>query len=70
MLREAEHRGYVTTLLGRRRYIPELNSKIYAVRKGGERQAINHPIQGTASDIVKIAMIRVEQMIEEQFPRR
>jgi DNA polymerase-1 len=69
ILREAEERGYVTTLLDRRRYIPELTSKIHNVRNAGQRMAINHPIQGTASDIVKIAMIRVEQMIEEQFPR-
>jgi len=69
LLHEAEQRGYVTTLLERRRYIPELNSKIYAVRQAGYRQAINHPIQGTASDIVKIAMIRVQRLIEERYPR-
>ncbi len=69
ILREAEERGFVTTLLERRRYIPELTSKIYSVRNAGQRMAINHPIQGTASDIVKIAMIRVERMIEEKFPR-
>jgi DNA polymerase-1 len=68
VLREAEQRGYVTTLLERRRYIPELTSKIYAVRQAGYRQAINHPIQGTASDIVKIAMIRVQRLIDEHFP--
>jgi len=69
ILREAEQRGYVTTLLERRRYIPELNSKIRTVRNAGERMAINHPIQGTASDIVKIAMVQVQQMIDERFPR-
>jgi len=68
IVREAEERGYVTTLLERRRYIPELTSKIYSVRNAGFRQAINHPIQGTASDIVKIAMIRVEKLIEDKFP--
>ena len=51
----------MTTLLERRRYIPELTSQIYNVRQAGVRQAINHPIQGTASDIVKIAMIGVER---------
>jgi DNA polymerase-1 len=66
VLREAEQRGYVTTLLGRRRYIPELNNNVYAVRAAGQRMAINHPIQGTASDIVKTAMIRVQRLIEER----
>jgi len=66
ILREAETTGYVTTLLGRRRYIPELSNKIHAVRAAGQRQAINHPIQGTASDIVKKAMIRVQRYIEER----
>ena len=51
--------GYVETLFGRRRYIEELKSKSAAVRKFGERAAINAPIQGTASDIVKIAMVKV-----------
>jgi DNA polymerase-1 len=69
ILREAEERGYVTTLMERRRYIPELTNKIYSVRAAGQRMAINHPIQGTASDIVKIAMIGVQRLIEERFPR-
>ncbi|MCC6173756.1 MAG: DNA polymerase I [Chloroflexi bacterium] len=65
ILRDAEERGYVTTLLGRRRYIPELKNKIWAVRASGQRQAVNHPAQGTASDIIKIAMIGVERFIDE-----
>ena len=69
LLHEAEGRGFVTTLLERRRYIPELTSKIYNVRQAGVRQAINHPIQGTASDIVKIAMIGVQKLIEEKYPK-
>jgi len=69
LLAEATERGYVTTLLERRRYIPELTSKIYNVRAAGQRMAINHPIQGTASDIVKIAMMRVQQLIEDRYPR-
>ena len=69
ILKEAEQRGYVTTLLERRRYIPELTSKIYSVRNAGYRMAINHPIQGTASDIVKIAMIRVQRLIDEKYRR-
>nr|MBA2450797.1 DNA polymerase I [Chloroflexota bacterium] len=66
VLREAEQRGYVTTLSGRRRYIPELQSRVHGVRSSGQRMAINHPIQGTASDIVKTAMIRVQYLIDEQ----
>ncbi len=55
----AKQQGYVTTLLGRKRSIPELESKIPALRGAGERMAINMPIQGTAADIMKIAMIHV-----------
>ena len=54
---EATEKGYVETLYGRRRYIPELQSKNHAMKKFGERAAINAPIQGTASDLVKKAMI-------------
>jgi DNA polymerase-1 len=56
---EAKKRGYVETVFGRRRYIDELFAKSPAVRKFGERAAINAPIQGTASDLVKMAMIKV-----------
>lgn len=56
---EGKEKGYVTTLLNRRRYIPELKAKNYNVRSFGERTAMNTPIQGTAADIIKIAMIRV-----------
>ena len=59
----AKQQGYVTTLLGRKRSIPELESKIPALRGAGERMAINMPIQGTAADIMKIAMIRVEERL-------
>lgn len=55
----AHEKGYVETLFGRRRYIDELNSKNMALKKFGERAAINAPIQGTASDLVKKAMIEV-----------
>ncbi|MDE3113853.1 MAG: DNA polymerase I [Chloroflexota bacterium] len=54
-----EANGYVETLLGRRRYIPDMTSPSYAIRNAAERMAINMPIQGTAADIMKIAMIRV-----------
>jgi DNA polymerase-1 len=56
---EAQKKGYVETIFGRRRYLDELYSKAPAVRKFGERAAINAPIQGAASDLVKMAMIKV-----------
>ena len=58
--------GFVTTLFGRRRYIPELKSRIYMQRMFGERVAMNAPIQGTAADIIKIAMIRVYEALEKE----
>ena len=57
---EARERGYALTLMGRRRYIPELLSGNYNLRSFGERCAMNSPIQGTAADIIKLAMIRVD----------
>ena len=51
--------GYVSTLMGRRRYLPELSDRSYNIRQFGERAAMNSPIQGTAADIIKLAMIRV-----------
>ena len=59
IVEDAKNKGYVTTLYGRRRYIPELNSKNYMIRQFGSRAAMNTPIQGTAADIMKIAMIKV-----------
>ncbi len=59
IVEEAKKNGCVSTLFGRRRYIPELNSKNYMIRKFGDRAAMNTPIQGTAADIMKIAMIKV-----------
>ena len=59
IIEESKEKGYIETLYGRRRYIPELASKNYMVRKFGERAAMNTPIQGTAADIMKIAMINV-----------
>ena len=53
--------GYVTTMLGRRRYLPELKSANFNVRSFGERCAMNSPIQGTAADIIKLAMIAVDR---------
>jgi DNA polymerase-1 len=66
LIEEARRKGYVETMFKRRRYTPDLNSPIYNVRQAAMRQAINHPIQGTASDIMKIAMIRVHDLIRER----
>ena len=57
--------GYVETLLGRRRYIPEIQSRSFHVRAAGERMAINMPIQGTAADIIKIAMVRLQARLDD-----
>ena len=63
---EAEEKGYVTTLLGRRRYIPEINSKNKILRSLGKRLAMNTPIQGTAADIIKIAMVKVFKRLKSE----
>jgi DNA polymerase-1 len=57
--------GYVTTMLGRRRYVPELRSKNFNRRAGAERAAINTPVQGTAADIIKLAMLRVDRVLKQ-----
>ena len=62
---EAKEKGYVKTLFNRRRYIPELKSNNYMVRQFGARAAMNTPIQGTAADIMKIAMINVYNKLKE-----
>ena len=59
----ARKQGYVTTLLNRIRYLPEINAKNFQVRQFAERTAINTPIQGTAADMIKIAMIRIYDRI-------
>jgi len=64
-LREAKKNGYVTTLFGRKRAVPELRNKNIMVRQQGERLAINSPIQGTAADIIKIAMITIGRRLGE-----
>ena len=63
---EAKEKGYVETLFHRRRYIPELKSKNYMVRQFGSRAAMNTPIQGTAADIMKIAMINVYNELKKR----
>lgn len=66
MVEQAKSDGYVTTLYGRRRPVPELSSSNYMQRSFGERVAMNSPIQGTAADIIKIAMIRVHDRLAEE----
>ena len=61
--KQAHERGYVETILGKRRYIPEIHSKNFRIRSSGERMAVNMPIQGTAADIIKIAMINIQKAI-------
>jgi DNA polymerase I len=65
----ARRQGFVTTLLGRKRQIPELHAANPSLRGAGERMAINMPIQGTAADIVKIAMIRLARRLEDEALR-
>ena len=62
----ARDQGFVTTLLGRRRYLPELSARNGALRAAGERMAINMPIQGTAADGIKIAMVRLDALLRER----
>ena len=62
----ARQKGYVTTLFGRRRYLPDINSANATVRGFAERNAINAPIQGTAADIIKVAMIRIFQRFKAE----
>ncbi|MFA4835681.1 MAG: DNA polymerase I [Dehalococcoidia bacterium] len=57
---QAAEKGYVQTVLGRKRYIPDINSSNYQVRQAAERMAINMPVQGTAADIIKLAMINIQ----------
>ena len=65
IIKEAREQGYTDTLFNRRRYIPEINSKNFNVRSFGERVALNTPIQGTAADIIKIAMINTEENLKK-----
>jgi DNA polymerase-1 len=58
--------GYAVTLFGRKRHIPELNSSNHNLRGFGERTAMNHPMQGTAADIIKLAMIEVDRRMRDE----
>lgn len=65
---DAREKGYTQTMYGRKRYIPELSSSNFNIRQGAERIALNTPIQGTAADLIKLAMIRVFGALKEHFP--
>ena len=66
---QGKERGYVATLFGRRRYLPELAASNFNVRSFGERVARNMPIQGTAADIIKLAMIKVHDRLKTELPQ-
>jgi len=66
VLKAAQSNGFVCTLLNRRRYLPDLKSPIPAVRQFAERMAINTPIQGTAADLIKAAMVNVDRLLSEK----
>ena len=65
---DAREKGFTQTMYGRKRYIPELKSSNFNIRQGAERIALNTPIQGTAADLIKLAMIRVDGALREHFP--
>ena len=62
----AKERGYVETLFGRRIYLPEINGGNGPRKSGAERQAINAPMQGTAADLIKLAMIAVQRLLDDE----
>ncbi len=66
---DAREAGFTTTLYGRKRYIPELKASNFNIRQAAERIALNTPIQGTAADLIKLAMLRVENALQESFPQ-
>ena len=66
VIESATENGYVTTILNRRRYIPEINASNFMMRNAGKRAAMNAPIQGSAADIIKIAMVNVYKKLEEK----
>ncbi|MFH1559986.1 MAG: DNA polymerase I [Chloroflexota bacterium] len=66
---QARKLGYLETVCGRRRYIPEVNSSNYQVRQAAERMAVNMPVQGTAADIIKLAMISIDRRMQQENMR-
>ena len=65
-IKKAREHGYVTTMFGRRRYLRNINSRNHVVRCNAERNAVNAPIQGSAADIIKIAMVRIHNNLIRQ----
>lgn len=65
---EAKEKGYVTTILNRRRYLPDLHSRNFHLRSFAERAAMNTPLQGSAADIIKLAMLKLTQALQEKEP--
>ena len=68
-IEHARKKGYVSTIMGRKRYLPDINSRNSTVRGYAERNAINAPLQGSAADIIKIAMIRIHDAIRSKGMR-
>ena len=66
MIAEAREQGYVTTMLGRRRYLPEILSSNRQMREFAERTAVNTPVQGTSADLIKRAMIHIHRRLSEE----
>jgi DNA polymerase-1 len=66
IIKQAHDAGYVETITGRRRYLRDINSRNYTLRSYAERNAINAPIQGSAADIIKVAMIDIDQWIRQE----
>ena len=67
-MEDGTEKGYVCTMHGRRRYIPELKSKNKMMQAAGKRIAMNTPVQGTAADIIKLAMVHVHDRLEAEVP--
>lgn len=63
---DAREKGYTKTLFGRKRYFPEIKSAVEYVRKEAERMAVNAPLQGTAADLIKLAMVRIDEVLEKK----
>jgi DNA polymerase-1 len=68
-IKKAQEQGFVTTILGRRRYLPEINNKNQGIRQFAQRQAVNTPIQGSASDLIKLAMVQIHKEIKQESLR-
>ena len=68
VVEDARRNGYTETIYGRKRWIPDLHSTNYNIRQGAERIALNTPVQGSAADLIKLAMIRVDKQLVEHYP--